>query len=63
MTGGKAIELFCGHQVRDHLDLDIEILRSDATRLGTAHRQPRTAQALGTKPAADGQHPVGPTRP
>lgn len=36
VAGGVAIELFCGHWIRDHLDIDVEILRGDAARLHAA---------------------------
>lgn len=36
VTGGVAIELFCGHRIRDNLDIDVEILRGDAAHLHAA---------------------------
>ena len=32
IAGGQALDLYVGHQTRDHADLDVSLLRSDAPR-------------------------------
>lgn len=55
-AGGVAIELLCDHRIRDHLDIDVEILRGDA-----AHRGRLTAWTP-RLPLA-GHQPLGRPRP